>query len=52
MAHTLMWPSSLASHRCRGGSSPLVRLSGAEVVASAGEPLGAEVAVAVGETSV
>jgi hypothetical protein len=29
-----------------------VRLPGAEVVASAGEPLGAEVVVAVGEPSV
>jgi hypothetical protein len=33
-------------------SPPLVRLSVAEVVASAGEPLGAKVVVAVGEPSV
>jgi hypothetical protein len=40
MARTLRW------------SSPLVRLLVAEVVASAGEPLGAEVVVAAGEPSV
>jgi hypothetical protein len=33
-------------------SPPLVRLPIAEVVASAGEPLGAEVVVAAGEPSV
>jgi hypothetical protein len=33
-------------------SPPLVRLPGAEVVASAGEPLGVEVVAAAGEPSV
>jgi hypothetical protein len=40
MAHTLRW------------SPPLGRLPSAEVVASAGEPLGAKVATAAGEPSV
>jgi hypothetical protein len=40
MARTLRW------------STPLERLSGAEVVATASKPLGAEVAAAAGEPSV
>jgi hypothetical protein len=49
MARTLSWSLPLGGCPAQRWLPPLVRLSSAEVVASAGEPLGAEVAAAAGE---
>jgi hypothetical protein len=49
MARMLRWSPPLGGCPAQRWSPPLVRLPVAEVVASAGEPLGVEVVIAAGE---